>query len=220
MAGPPKILLLQARLGDDPVRDEERQAFEEISRYDALMVGGSGEFYVSKGDFPGFTDLLGVLRRVVDAGHPTFASCFDFQTMVVALGGEIVFDGDDPEVGTYELTLTDDGVADPLLGRLPRHFMAQVGRKDRAKKLPPGVVHLASSERCPYHSFRVPDKPIWATQFHPELTVEENRLRFKRYLSGYAPHMNEAEVKEAMKQFQDSPATRQLIPAFLKLVFG
>ena len=86
MAGPPKILLLQARLGDDPVRDEERQAFankagipldcftphdllsgppsfEEISRYDALMVGGSGEFYVSKGNFPGFTDLLGVLRR-------------------------------------------------------------------------------------------------------------------------------------------------------------
>ena len=237
------VLLLQARNEDDPVRDEERRSFAEKSglpveqfvphdllsgppslnrlrQHDAVMIGGSGDYYVSKRSLPHFQDQLGFLAEVVDRGHPMFASCFGFQILVEALGGRIVHDPENVEVGTYELTLTEMGRLDPLLGNMPPVFAAQLGRKDRAQRLPAGVDHLASSKRSPYQSFRIPDTPIWATQFHPELDLESNRQRFERYLKGYAEHMSEAERDEARRRFRESPHTKEILRSFLKLVFG
>jgi GMP synthase (glutamine-hydrolysing) len=191
-----------------------------VLSYDALMVGGSGDYYVSKGNLPWFPEVLELLREIVARGHPTFASCFGFQLMVRALGGEIIHDPEKTEVGTYQLTLTEAGRADELLGRLPQRFPAQLGRKDRAAQLPPGCVNLAYSQLCPFQAMRVPGKPIWATQFHPELSGEENRIRFSRYLEGYASVIGEEEQKRALDRFRESPDTLVLSPRFLELVFG
>ncbi len=240
---PPRILLLQARNHDDAARLEERQSFadkagldieqivpydllsgtptlRETLGYDALMVGGSGDFYVSKGNLPGFAQVLELLRGIVAHGHPIFASCFGFQLMVKALGGNIVYDQEGMEVGTYDLTLTEAGREDELLGALPCQFRAQLGRKDRAERLPAGCVNLAFSERSPFQAMRIPGKLIWATQFHPELGREENWLRFQRYQAGYASVMSEEERKVAASRFRGSPETEALIPRFLDLVSG
>ncbi len=238
-----KILLLQARNQNDLARLEERQSFAnktdldleqfvpydllegppslaEVRRFDALMVGGSGDYYVSKQNLPGFWPLMDLLREVVACGQPIFASCFGFQLMVQALGGQIMHDPVGIEVGTYELTLTEAGQEDELLGSLPPQFLAQLGRKDRASRLPDGCLHLASSQRAPYQAMRIPNRPIWATQFHPELSGEENLTRFHRYLKGYASVMSEAERENALSRFRESPETLPLISRFLKLVFG
>lgn len=238
-----KVLLLQARNPDDPVREEERHSFSkktglpvesviphdllggppswrQVKRHDAVMVGGSGDYYVSKRSLPEFDAQVELLAEVAQTGFPMFASCFGFQILVQALGGVIVHDPVNVEVGTYDLRLTPAGVEDPLLGCLPEVFAAQLGRKDRAESLPEGVLHLASSQRSLYQSFRIPDQPIWATQFHPELDVETNRLRFERYLKGYARHMSEDEREETRRRFRPSPHTDCLLPAFLDLVFG
>lgn len=239
----PTILLLQARRPDDPARVEERASFAakcgvavervvpwnlldspptltRIRRHDALMVGGSGEFYVSNASLPGFAEVLESLREVVEVGHPAFASCFGFQMLVKALGGEIVYDPERVEVGTYPLRLTDAGRTDPLFSALPDRFPAQMGRKDRATRLPPGLPNLAASELCPFQAFAVPGKPIWATQFHPELDARTNRGRFLRYMEGYAASMTDDERRAALERFDESPETEALLPRFLELVFG
>ena len=238
-----RVLLLQARNPDDPVRSEERQSFAdktglplerivphdllsgppsvaEVRRFDAIMVGGSGDYYVSKRSLPEFDAQLDMLSTMAASGFPMFASCFGFQMLVQALGGAIVHDPENVEVGTYDLELTPEGRQDPLLGCLPAVFAAQLGRKDRAARLPEGVVHLARSRRSRFQSFRIPDRPIWATQFHPELDVETNRMRFDRYLRGYAQTMSEGEREAARARFRPSPETNRLLPAFLRLVFG
>ena len=237
-----KILLFQARNHGDLAKDEERASFAEkagldveqfipcdllagtpslkqVLSYDALMVGGSGDYYVSKGNLPGFPQVLDLLRDVVAARHPIFASCFGFQLMVKALGGEIVYDSEGLEVGTYDLSLTETGRKDELLGSLPPRFRAQLGRKDRAASLPPGSHNLASSGRAPFQALRIPGLPIWATQFHPELSGAENRLRFQRYQAGYASVMSQDERDTTANRFRDSPETEALIPRFLELVF-
>ncbi|MDH3591180.1 MAG: type 1 glutamine amidotransferase [Planctomycetota bacterium] len=236
-----RILLLQAREADDPMRAEELLSFAEKSElapeqftphdllagppalghilsFDAMMIGGSGDYYVSKRNLPGFDELLETLAGAVDAGHPTFASCFGFQLLTVALGGEIVHDPESSEVGTYELSLTAAGRDDDLLGWLPPAFFAQLGRKDRAARLPATVSNLASSEANPHQAFRVPGQPVWGTQFHPELDRESNLRRFHRYADSYC--LNPDERDEALARYQESPATHGLLPAFLRLVFG
>lgn len=239
---PLKILLLQARNPGDPAREEERESFAhktgltveqivphdvlaapptlaQVLRHDALMVGGSGDYYVSKGNLPHQAEIFDLLNEVVERGHPTFASCFGFQLMVQALGGQIIHDAPNTEVGTYALSLTGSGQQDELLGNLPPQFCAQLGRKDRAAVLPAGVLHLAASERCPYQALRIPGKPIWATQFHPELDRDTNLGRFIRYRAGYGAVMSDAEQQAAFDRFQPSPDTEKLLRRFIDLVF-
>jgi GMP synthase (glutamine-hydrolysing) len=237
-----QILLLQARNPDDSAKEEELNSFAArlgicperiksfdllngklrlnvVRDYDALMVGGSGDYYVSKRNLPRFESLLAVLAEVAEIGHPTFASCFGFQCLVEALGGQIIHDPENTEVGTFRLQLTEEGQHDPLLGSLPGSFLAQLGRKDRAARLPNGYSSLAFSSRSPYQAFRVSDKPIWAFQFHPELNRDDNRKRFERYLDGYAAHMSVEEQKRTLSNFKESPETEKLLPRFMKLVF-
>ena len=237
-----RLLLLQAREPDDPMRDHEHECFvngtqlephqivthdllsgpptlEEIQQYDALLMGGSGEFLVSKGNQPEFEPLLELLREVVSRKHPTFAACYGFQAMVQALGGEVIHDPENVEVGTFELELTDAAKHDELFRHLPRRFVAQQGHKDRAARLPEGLVHLASSERAPYQALRVPNAPVWAVQFHPELDRDGNRMRYRHYLENYSPTLTAAEVDAAMDRFDHSPEASRLLEHFLKTVF-
>jgi GMP synthase (glutamine-hydrolysing) len=237
-----QILLLQARNRDDSAKQEERNSFaarlgipaekitpfdllngkltlRAVRQYDVLMVGGSGDYYVSKRNLPNFDYLLEVLSEVAEVGHPTFASCFGFQCLVEALGGRVIHDPENTEVGTLPLQLTKEGRNDPLLSSLPDSFLAQLGRKDRASRLPRGYSGLAFSSSSPYQAFRVLNKPIWAFQFHPELNREDNRKRFERYLEGYAAHMSLEEQHQTLRNFKESPETEKLLPRFMKLVF-
>lgn len=238
-----KILLLQARYEDDPARAEEVETFaaacglgtdafvphdllagppsrSQLATADILMVGGSCDFYLSHGDLPHLDDTLAFLREVVANGYPTFASCFGYQCLVLALGGELVFDPENAEVGTFDLEPTAAAADDELFGLLPSPFAAQLGHKDRASRPPVGTVNLASSHRCAHQALRVPGEPIWATQFHPELDRETNYGRFQRYLEGYAAELSPEELDRVHLRFRDSPDTARLLPRFLELVRG
>jgi GMP synthase (glutamine-hydrolysing) len=238
----PKTLLLQARRSDDPMASHEHVCFidgcglpaenvvpydlcsgppslAQVRGYDALMVGGSGDYYVSEANLPHFASLLDLLRDVAEDGLPMFASCFGYQSLVEALGGEIVFDPANTEVGTFELELTAEGLSDELFGFLPQKFNAQMGHKDRALSHPEGIPNLASSEASPFQALRVPNKPIWASQFHPELDRRANENRYRHYLEGYSSHMSARELKASLGRFQGSPEASGLLRRFVELVF-
>ena len=237
----PRLLLLQARRPDDHAKMEERTSFaarlhlpldaivshdllqgpptlDKVKAYQAVLIGGAGEFDVSKHNLPHFDATQQRLREIVNLGHPMFASCFGFQMLVQALGGRIIPDPENAEVGAFPLYLTPEAQEDELFGVLPPIFMAQLGHKERAERLPPGVINLAYSDRVAYQAFRVPGKPIWATQFHPELTREENLLRFQRYLSIYSKLFTAEEIQQTLANFRPSPETEKLLPRFLELI--
>ena len=239
---PIRMLLLQARRADDPMRWHEHRCFAErtgltaenlvthdlcagppplscLAQFDAISVGGSGEFYVSRGNLPQFDTFLEFLNEAVARSQPMFASCFGFQSLVRALGGELIYDPPSAEVGTFELTLTDDGKADPLFSVLPERFMAQMGHKDRASVFPEAALNMASSSNCRFQALRIPDKPIWATQFHPELDRTSNLDRLRRYLRDYGPE-DPDEMAAWEARFLDSPESSSLLRRFLALVFG
>ncbi|MFK7988117.1 MAG: type 1 glutamine amidotransferase [Sandaracinaceae bacterium] len=241
MTRSPKVLLLQVRNAGDAMRAHEAACFvertelppecvvamdvvdrspsmSEVRAHDAVMIGGAGEYYVSKRNQPGLERLYELLRELATVGHPTFATCYGFQCMVEAYGGSIVHDPARTEVGTYRMALSDAGRRDPLLGQLPAEFLAQQGHKDRADALPDGFDNLAASEQVSLQALRVPGKPVWGVQFHPELDHRANRHRYEHYLDAYSAHMSAEEREAALARFQPTPESSGLLRRFLDLL--
>ncbi|MEZ4316526.1 MAG: type 1 glutamine amidotransferase [Myxococcota bacterium] len=238
----PTYRLLQARHANDPVRREEHASFaaqlgvpvDDIVTHDllsdptslasvtegvdAVLVGGSGKFSVLD-DEPWMQPFVDVLGALADAQFPTFASCFGFQGMVLALGGTVEHDEPNAEVGTYELERTDSAAADPVFGSLPARFTAQLGHKDRATTFPSSAVLLARSPRCPYQALRVGDR-VYATQFHPELTHHANRERFARYLDDYSAVFGEERAQRMLEEFTPSPHADALLRRFREALWS
>jgi len=116
---------------------------------------------------PWIEDLATWIPNVIAEGIPLLAICFGHQLLAYATGGDA---GNHPrgrEVGTVEIHLNEAGIADPLLGILPPHFLGHVIHKQSALRLPPGAVLLAGNDFEPHHAFRI-GQHAWGVQFHPE----------------------------------------------------
>ncbi len=200
-----RYLLLQVRNDDDPMASHEVECFAralncapdrirefdliagspsdaELDAVDVVLLGGSGDYCVSAGG-AWLDPALDTMRQLHATSKPTFASCWGFQAMAQALGGHVMADASRAEVGTHEVFLTDEGRADPLFGALAGagdHFPAQMGHEDVVDRLPPDAVLLAKT-RLSNQAFHFPGKPIYCTQFHPELDRETLLDRLRKY---------------------------------------
>ncbi|MBA2662211.1 MAG: type 1 glutamine amidotransferase [Bradymonadaceae bacterium] len=237
----PRILLIQARTDDDLMRVHELEAFcratglvrenfrvfniaidafssFSLAGVDAAMVGGAGAFSLVDSGFGWHQDFLDVTLRLVTSGIPTFGSCFGFQALIQAFGGKLARDPARSELGTFEVSLTSEGVDDLLFGRLPAHFDAQFGHNDSAITLPEELVHLARSERCLYQAVRAKGSAFVATQFHPELNMDGNLDRFRNYLNHYKQpeHDFEQAMAHARTIHRPSPDSSALLRCFVE----
>ncbi len=69
-----------------------------------------------------------------------------------------------------ELTLTPEGLRDPLFDGIGPRFYVFLWHVDQITQLPEGAVNLASSDLCPVQAFRVGQLPVWGVQFNPQFT--------------------------------------------------
>ena len=235
----PRLLLIQIRT-PGPVREEERASFarhagldpEDIDvlnvfdtprfppavadGYDALLVGGASEASVlAPQTYPFVPHIIDLLRAVIDARTPTFASCFGYQAAVVGLGGTILRDEGDFEMGTLPLTLTPAAAHDPLFRDAPDGLLAVTCHQERAERAPPGTISLAYTAAC-HHSFRVDGAPFWAFQFHPEL----DRTRFVERLGNFRDKYTETDdhFERTAARFLETPESNALVRKFIERV--
>ncbi len=228
-------LLLQIRDLDDPMKAQEVHCFAEaldvaparirvwsllqgppdwraVQESRAVLLGGAGRYSVVQGG-AWLPPVLGFLARLVERRWPTFASCWGFQAMALALGGDVVTDLKQAELGTVPLRLTEAGREDPVFGELPDEFLAAMGHQDIVVALPRGVHRLASSERVANQAFRVDDAPIYATQFHPELTLTGFLDRLRTYPE-YVEKIARVSVPEFEASCRETPEANQMLRRF------
>lgn len=132
-------------------------------------------------------ELDALVAEVVRRDLPFLGACYGVGTLSRYQGG--VVDGTYAEpVGPIEVSVTADGLSDPLLADLPPTFTAFVGHKEACRTLPPGATLLASSAACAVQMFRVRSN-VYATQFHPELDLPGilHRVAAYRYAGYFAP---------------------------------
>lgn len=234
-----KVLLLQIREGGQ-VREEEHASFAAYSGlqpqqievlnvfdtpdfadtvaddYDALFVGGASEANVLKPDeFPFVEASQALLRRCAEISKPVFASCFGFQLVVLALGGEILHKDDDFEMGTLPILLTDTSLDDPLFKDVPNGFHAVSVHRQYAKELPDCCEVIAYTSQC-IHVLRVKDKPFWAFQFHPEVDKSTLVERLTHYKAHYTD--GDGHLDRVLSSAVETPDSNQLVAKFVDRV--
>ena len=236
-----RYLLLQIRNQDDPMRGQEVGCFlralqcrhdrlrvidllsethghHVLDSADAVFIGGSGDYSIT-GQGAWLDRSLELLREVCERSKPTFASCWGFQAMSRALGGRVVRDPTNAEIGTRDLELTAEGHEDPVFGPLGPSFMAQMGHEDRVDVLPPQATLLASSSLVKNQAFRIEGKPIYGTQFHPELDKADLLQRVRAYPT-YVQYATGMTIEQFAETCHDTPRTAALIQRFIHYVFG
>jgi GMP synthase (glutamine-hydrolysing) len=237
-----RYLLLQMRNADDPMREHEVHCFaralrcpstqiqavdllamspspDEFNGVDIVLLGGSGDYSVAKGG-SWLGPALDAMRNLHELAKPTFASCWGFQAMALALGGTVVTDLGRAEVGTLPVRLTAAGRDDPVFGPLAaagETFAAQMGHQDIVDRLPPDAICLASSDRSPNQAYRFAGKPIYCTQFHPELTLETLLDRLRTYPQ-YVELIAGLPYDEFVATCGESVETPDLLPRFVQMV--
>ena len=235
------ILLLQIRKPDDPMRIGEVAAFAEsmntsperittrdlihnppsleiLHNADLVLIGGAGDYSVPKGG-AWLERALDDMRSLYAKRKPVFASCWGFQAVAAALGGSVATDSRFAELGTLKLSLTKEGMDDPVFRNLGSRFLAHVGHQDTVIQLPENAVLLASSDRGVNHAFRMPDAPLYCTQFHPELNRDIMIQRLNTYPE-YTELILGIPLKELTKNLRETPEANRLIREFIHHVFG
>jgi len=138
-----------------------------LDSYDAVLVFG-GAMHADQDDHhPWLAEETAWLRTVLAARTPVLGVCLGVQLLARAAGSWVRRMPAGPEIGWYEVELTRDGIADPVLGALPPRFEALQWHQ-YTYGLPVAGVELAASPACT-QAFRLGDA-CWGVQFHPEVT--------------------------------------------------
>ncbi len=234
-----RILLLQIR-DSEQVRKEELSSFiaysglqdyqfdvlnvfdtpsftgDVLQGYDCLFVGGASEASVMEPDtYPFVESSVALLQYCLSRDIPVFASCFGFQLAVLALGGRIVRDDRDYEMGTPSINLTAAGRKDILFHDTPDSFPAVSVHKERAPELPATCILLADTPACP-HAFRVDEKRFWAFQFHPEVDRATLVERLTYYKEKYTD--DDGHLQDVLDNAAETPESNGLVKKFVERV--
>ncbi|MCG8611593.1 MAG: gamma-glutamyl-gamma-aminobutyrate hydrolase family protein [Pseudomonadales bacterium] len=234
-----KILLLQIR-DQESVRREEHESFcrysglepeqvdvlnvfdephfspERAAPYDAVLVGGASEANVMQPErYPFVMDCQRLLVFCLERDIPVFASCFGFQLAVLALGGEIVHQETDFEMGTIPIEVSECAVEDPLFRDTPQNFMAVSVHQQKATTIPVSCELLAFTSEC-VHAFRVKGKPFWAFQFHPEVDKRVLVERLTFYRDKYTA--NRDHLNQVLAKAVETPESNRLLHKFIRRV--
>lgn len=139
---------------------------QPLDSYDAVLVFG-GAMHPDQGHLhPWLRDELEWLRTLPGCEVPTLGICLGSELLAKAAGARV---GrlPEPEVGWYEVELTEAGSTDPVLSAVPQRFDA-LQWHHYGSELPDGAVALAENAAS-LQAFRL-GETCWGVQFHPEVT--------------------------------------------------
>lgn len=171
--------LLRLRLEAEPMPHLDLQDFSGI------IVGGSpfniSDDESSKSDTQRRVEdeIATLLDRVVAEDFPFFGACYGVGSLGVHQGGVVDRTFGEP-VGAVTVSVTPEGLSDPLLQGVPERFDAFVGHKEAVTVVPDSATVLASGSTCPAQLFRVGHN-VYASQFHPELDLPGIISRMRAY---------------------------------------
>ena len=107
---------------------------------------------------------------VFDLEIPILGICYGMQTLAEQMGGQVI-SADHKEFGHSELQITKDCI---LFNGLEKSLNVWMSHGDQVQDLPDDFELIASTATAPIAVMQHESKPIYALQFHPEVTHTED----------------------------------------------
>ncbi len=149
------------------VEVDEGERLPDWREFDLIVAMGGPMSVNDEHAHPWLADEKRLIREAVSAGTGFWGACLGVQLLAASLGAG-VHTGQTPEVGVLPVTLTEEGIVDPVLAGLPRELPTLQWHGDTFD-LPDGAVRLAGSTAYPNQAFRW-GRAAYGVQFHLEVT--------------------------------------------------
>ena len=146
--------------------DREPNATPSLDRYNGLVLLGGPMSAYDDVDHPHLLTEIELVREAVDRGYPVLGICLGAQIIARALGAAVA-PSPKPEIGWYDVALTEEGRRDPVFAHFGESESVFQWHSDTFE-IPDGAVHLASSPSCSHQVFRYGDR-TYGLQFHLEV---------------------------------------------------
>lgn len=192
-----------------------------LAGYQGVIFGGSSDFDFDGGreaSDPVLSDSKTILERmrplvvyILQKEFPCMGICYGHQLIGLAQGGMVKNDKVQNKLGTFKITLTNEGKADKLFSTLPATFMAQYDHKDSLTEMPQGAVLLGAGERCHFSILRY-GTACYTIQFHVEFTENEMRAEYRVSSERFPVDVPLEHI------IQSSPEASQILPLFVEKV--
>lgn len=147
-----------------------------LDKYAALIVLGGPMSSDDIDAYPNLAMEVEILREALGRDMSVLGVCLGAQLLAKALGGTVCRN-DVREIGWYDVELTNEGRADPVLAAFGRRQEVFQWHEDGIG-LPPGTAHLASSPASQVQAFRYGEH-AYGFQFH----LEVDRSLIERWLT-------------------------------------
>ena len=129
----------------------EPEARPKLEKYEALIVLGGPMNSDQIESYPNLITEVEIIREAVDRDMSILGVCLGAQLLATALGGT-VSRNPGREIGWCDVDLTESGATDPVLSSFAGNQQVFQWHEDGIS-LPPGAVHLASSEASAVQAF-------------------------------------------------------------------
>ncbi len=150
---------------------DEGEPLPDWRGFDAIVAMGGPMSATDDETAPWLAAEKQLIAEAVQADRPFWGVCLGVQLLAASLGARI-YPGPAPEVGILPVTLTLDGLTDPVFAGLPREVLTLQWHGDTFD-LPHDAVRLAGSPAYPNQAFRV--RRAYGVQFHLEVSAEMAR---------------------------------------------
>ena len=184
----------------------------ELNDYSAVIITGSHSMVTDCE--PWSERLLPYIKTMHETKLPTLGVCYGHQLMAKALGGEIGLHPEGPQAGSTEVTLTEEGKQDLLLGLSPEAFKVNAGNSQRITQLPTEAVVLAGNDFEPHQAVRFGEM-MWGLQFHPEFNRRITCAYIDRTVAMLNKHQHEIEAIQV--NCIDTKDSQKVLINFVKL---
>jgi GMP synthase (glutamine-hydrolysing) len=180
-----------------------------LDKYAALIILGGPMNADQIDSYPNLQTEVEVIREAIDRDMSVLGICLGAQLLAKALGGSICRNPD-REIGWYDVELTGDGAADPVLSTFARQQRVFQWHEDGIQ-LPHDALHLASSPASEVQAFRHGEH-AYGFQFHLEvdsalinrwLTVPNNQAILDAEIGNIYPEVIREQTGRSIDALQE-----------------
>ncbi|WP_187972379.1 type 1 glutamine amidotransferase [Aquibium microcysteis] len=158
--------LAEAEAAVDLVQAHEGEALPSTTDgHDGLIVLGGAQNALADDEHPYLPELVALMRDFALADRAVLGVCLGSQLLARAFGAKNLI-GAAPEFGWREVSLTEEGAADPVLRAAGRRFPTFQWHDDTFT-LPRGAIRLAGNDVAENQAFRI-GRAGYGIQFHFE----------------------------------------------------